>query len=681
MFPLNIWNRCSVKIKILSGLVPSVLLALAISWTMYLAHRDTSIKCVENATRLIIQNNAETINDSLIKQHRSVANWAADNIYGMAIEFKTLTELDKRFVEMLQSTPEICMIALADADGKIVSATANSEETPKAVTALLGQQPQEIKALLGRKDLTVTLLDTALATYLQRDFTKTFVFSFPCVDSSGKPNGIFLAYADWSILQQHVDNIRTTFANNDCEDAEVLLQDIQQGVTLAFCTVENKAPQFILDESLRTWLGDASQAGKPAPFDRDGSVKYIGFASILSPVELAANQTSAETSSYRLITVIPEYNVLSEAKAILKETLIICTVGVAILVVIFFGVSVNISKPLRRIIINLTSGSKEVDTAANQVSTASKTLAQGAEQQAAGLETANASLQEILSMATRNADSAQQASSLADESRSFAEKGNEAMARLNEAIGKIQKSADETAKIIKVIDEIAFQTNLLALNAAVEAARAGEAGKGFAVVAQEVRNLAQRSAEAARNTTEMIETSVNNSKTGAKLADDVTKILQDITSATRKSNDVVNEISAGSKEQALGVEQLNTTTSQMYEITQQYASSTVESEQAAKNLTRQAKQMKVMIQQLVALVTNTSSADKHNVNDDAPESEQPTPSSSLKTTHTQSSSNNEITYNIDLGVPDANGESKVHSTKSSPKTHSIPFDEDEGKTL
>jgi len=668
MFPLNTWNKFSVRVKILSGLIPSVLLALAISWTMYLAHRNTAVQSVQNVTRLIIQNNAENINASLAKQHNAVTNWAADNIYGMAMEFNTLEELDKRFVEMLQTTPEISLIALANMDGKLISANANGE-TPGKVSELVGQQLQEIKTLLDQQNFSVTLMDTELAKFFQHDFTKTLVFSFPCTDSSGKPNGVFLAYADWSALQQQIDHIRTMFTNNNCNDAEVLLLDSQTGTTLAYSTAMQTAPQFNIDDTLRKWLSDVSKTGIPAPFSFEGGTQYVGFAPIFSPAELAANKTSADTSSYRLITLIPEHNVLSEAQAILKETFVICTVGISILTVVFFGISVNISKPLRRIITNLTTGSQEVDLAANQVSTSSKVLSQGAEQQAAGLETTNASLQEILAMATRNADSAQEASSLADDSRSFAEKGNEAMARLNGAISLIQKSANETAKIIKVIDEIAFQTNLLALNAAVEAARAGEAGKGFAVVAQEVRNLAQRSAEAAHNTTEMIETSVHNAKTGAKLADEVTQILQDITTATRKSNDVVNEISAGSKEQALGVEQLNTTTSQMYEITQQYATSTTESEQAAQNLARQAEQMKVMIKQLVALVTNASAVYEQG-NDAQKLSLSKSPSLSSNKPH--STSDNEITYGVELDSFD----DKDADHQSTLQPHGIPFDDE-----
>jgi methyl-accepting chemotaxis protein len=262
----------------------------------------------------------------------------------------------------------------------------------------------------------------------------------------------------------------------------------------------------------------------------------------------------------------------------------------------------SVSKGLRRIAAGLAEGSSQVASASTQVSGASQSLAQGANEQAAAIEETTASLEEMSSMTRRNADTARQAAALATETTAAAAKGDRAMGKMTQAINDIQKSAGETARIIKVIDEIAFQTNLLALNAAVEAARAGEAGKGFAVVAEEVRNLAMRSAEAARNTAGMIEESVGNAKTGVTIGAEVAATLQEITGATVKVNTLVGEIAAACGEQAQGISQVNTAVGQMDKVTQANAANAEESAAAAEELSGQAEQLRDMVRDLLALV-------------------------------------------------------------------------------
>jgi methyl-accepting chemotaxis protein len=271
-------------------------------------------------------------------------------------------------------------------------------------------------------------------------------------------------------------------------------------------------------------------------------------------------------------------------------------------VALAIAITLSITKPIKRIITSLTEGSEQVASASGQVASASQSLAEGATEQAAGLEETSSSLEEMSSMTKQNADNAQQANTLAGQSKAAAQEGTEAMGRMSRAIADIQKSADETAKIIKVIDEIAFQTNLLALNAAVEAARAGEAGKGFAVVAEEVRNLAMRSAEAAKNTARMIEESVKNSENGVEIATEVSKVLNEIAASVGKTTDLVGEIAAASKEQAQGIDQVNTEVAQMDKVTQQNAANAEESASASEELSAQAESMNQAVQELVAMV-------------------------------------------------------------------------------
>jgi len=239
--------------------------------------------------------------------------------------------------------------------------------------------------------------------------------------------------------------------------------------------------------------------------------------------------------------------------------------------------------------------SNQVASASEQIATGSQSLAESASEQASSLEEISSSLEELSSMAKQNADNASQAKNLSQEASNSAKAGNKAMEDMTNAIGKIKESSDETAKIIKTIDEIAFQTNLLALNAAVEAARAGEAGKGFAVVAEEVRNLAQRSASAAKNTSDLIQQATSNADEGVKISEEVVKTFNEITQNINKVNDLIAEISAASTEQSQGISQINTAVADMDKLTQSNAANSEESSSAAQELSAQAAELQNLI--------------------------------------------------------------------------------------
>jgi methyl-accepting chemotaxis protein len=238
---------------------------------------------------------------------------------------------------------------------------------------------------------------------------------------------------------------------------------------------------------------------------------------------------------------------------------------------------------------------EQVSSASNQISAGSQTLSQKASEQAGSIEEVSSSLHEVAAMTRQNSENAKEARKLSKIAESSVEAGVESMMRLSEAINRIKASSDSTAKIIKTIDEIAFQTNLLALNAAVEAARAGDAGKGFAVVAEEVRNLAMRSAEAAKNTANLIEESVKNSESGVALNQEVLVNLNDINGQVKKVGAVMAEIAEASEQQTHGVEQVNGVINQMNIVTQQVAANAEESASGAEELSGQAEELKSMV--------------------------------------------------------------------------------------
>jgi methyl-accepting chemotaxis protein len=284
----------------------------------------------------------------------------------------------------------------------------------------------------------------------------------------------------------------------------------------------------------------------------------------------------------------------------------------------------SITKPINRIINALTVGSAQTSSAAYQVSSSSQTLAQGASEQAASLEETSASLEEMSGMTGKNADSARQATAISAETKAAADQGNSAMAKMSDAIDGIEKAALETAKIVKTIDEIAFQTNLLALNAAVEAARAGESGKGFAVVAEEVRNLAIRSAEAAKTTSSLIEGSVAKAKNGVLITQEVGNCLIGIQSSVAKVNSLISEIAAASVEQSQGIGQVNQAVQQMDKVTQGNAAASEESAAAAEQLSSQSEQLASLVDDLTLLITG-----QKGVRASSPVSKKPAPRPSM----------------------------------------------------
>jgi len=244
---------------------------------------------------------------------------------------------------------------------------------------------------------------------------------------------------------------------------------------------------------------------------------------------------------------------------------------------------------MMEVVTSLTDTSQEVQLGAEEISRGNLDLSKRTEEQAASLEETASSMEEMTSTVNNTADNASQANQLAQAAREQAERGGHVVGSAVAAMGEIKVASKKIADIIGVIDGIAFQTNLLALNAAVEAARAGEQGRGFAVVASEVRNLASRSAEAAKQIKALIEDSVGKVNEGTKLVDESGKVLGEIVARVKKVTDVVAEIASSSREQASGIEQVNRAVTLMDTMTQQNAALVEEASAAAQSLSQQAK--------------------------------------------------------------------------------------------
>jgi methyl-accepting chemotaxis protein len=338
-------------------------------------------------------------------------------------------------------------------------------------------------------------------------------------------------------------------------------------------------------------LALAGKTGTDIVIDYNGNPVLSSY----TPVDLGGFQ-------WALLAEIDKSEAFAAVASIRNLMIIIGVISLACIIALAIMVARSISIPINVAIRGLLSGSEQVTSAATEVSSASQSLAEASSEQAAAIEETTGNLTEMNTMVVESSTNAGQAKELSAEAQDSAERGNEAMARMGTAIGDIKQASDETARVVKTIDEIAFQTNLLALNAAVEAARAGEAGKGFAIVAEEVRNLAQRSAEAARSTSVLIEGSVSKADNGVSISKEVESILSEIGDNSHKVLDLITRISQASQDQATGIGQISDAIRQMDGVAQGSAANAEESAAASEELNAQAEQLGVLVEGLQNLV-------------------------------------------------------------------------------
>lgn len=262
----------------------------------------------------------------------------------------------------------------------------------------------------------------------------------------------------------------------------------------------------------------------------------------------------------------------------------------------------GLNRTLLSIVSELHEGAEQVAAAAHQVASSSQSLAQGASQQANSLTHTSSSAAELTAMTQRNTNHAQSVAGMMTSTASIVDDANRALREMEVSMTEITQSSAKISRIIRTIDEIAFQTNILALNAAVEAARAGEAGTGFAVVADEIRNLAQRSAQAAQDTTQLIEESIASARSGSAKVTRVAGATASLTTQANQVRSLIEEVRSGSAEQLSGIEQIARAITSMEHVTQQAAASAQESASAGEQLAGQSAALNATVSRLRALV-------------------------------------------------------------------------------
>ena len=295
-------------------------------------------------------------------------------------------------------------------------------------------------------------------------------------------------------------------------------------------------------------------------------------------------------------------NVKSEKASYLKYRVLAWAIIIFIAISVSLLITGSIVKPLKHVMNIISENAENMTMSSQNVAGASQQLAEGASSQAASVEETSSSLEELTSRTAKNTENTTKTNSLSSEANKAALSGRQSMAEMSTALSEMQKSSEEVSKVIKVIDEIAFQTNLLALNAAVEAARAGEAGKGFAVVSEEVRNLAMRSAEAAKDTTAMIEKSVKNSELSTEVIQGVEHAFDKVVETSGKVSDLMDAITESNQEQSSGLNHINLAMNQIDRVTQSNAANAEECASAADELRSQAQHSKQIVSTLRNLI-------------------------------------------------------------------------------
>ncbi len=568
--------QLSLKAKFLGSTIALLVLGMGISTVVSVQNSNNTLDRISKSQQAAyVDLTLRQVNAWITDRKLEMLYWGKQDVFSVAIDGAFIKMADKELAELKKDYDFYEIINVADTSGAIIA----SSDKAKASGLSVSDRSYFKKALSG----TVAISDV--------------------IKSKSSGNPVFVVAAP---VRQDTGFVGVIFGVVDLEYFnENFIAPVKFGAT-GFVYVVGPSGLVIAhpdtSKIMRLDLSDYD-FGKEMLQNKSG----ILTCKMDSRLWTAAYKTGA-APPWTVVATAAIDELRAPGRQLRNINVIIAAAVIGLAFVVIFFIARTVVRPIYNAIDTLTESSDQMTNSAQQVASASQVLAQTTSQQAASLEETSASLEELSSVSQKNSASALKAKQLANDAKSTAGEGAASMNRLISAMDGISESSTEVTKVVKAIEEIAFQTNLLALNAAVEAARAGEAGRGFAVVAEEVRNLAQRSAEQAQATRQLIDESTARTKDGTQQAGETNNALQKIIDSINKVTTLVEEISSASDEQARGVEQINHAVSEMDKVVQQNSASSEESASSSEQVSAEAQELKGIIQTLTRIVEGGSSA-------------------------------------------------------------------------